>query len=259
MNNWTEKSIIMAVGTMSGTSCDGVDVALIKTDGESHLECLDSHFVAYPKPLAHRILSAMNSDSNIEILRLETEITQYHADAVNALLQKCSLKPDSIDIIGFHGQTILHKPSESITQQIGNPHLLAELTKISVVSDFRRRDIAAGGQGAPLTPLFHQALARHFQLTKAIFLNIGGISNITYINDDKISAFDIGPGNSLIDDLLRTRIGIEYDKDGIISADGISDSKTVQAIMADPFFAKNYPKSLDHCTCIKTSHHSYMG
>lgn len=248
----TEKSpAIWAIGLMSGTSLDGVDAALIKTDGVEVFEIANFISVPFSEELYQDLHEAVHGRGDIP--RVERDLTKMHADVVKQLLDDAGRKPKEIGVIGFHGQTISHRPKEGITWQIGNGALLAGLTKIDVVCDFRRRDVAAGGEGAPLVPLYHAALARKQQLPLAV-LNIGGISNVTWVGNSEeqgdmssldIFAFDTGPGNAMLNDWIRKRTGEPYDKDGKYAFAGRVFDNVVEDFVSHPYFTRIPPKSLD--------------
>lgn len=233
------------LGLMSGTSLDGVDAALIKTDGHQVLEV--GHFATYPytQELQKKIRDLINGKE--DQLVVEKEITLAHAGAVKALLEEAQISPDDVEVIGFHGHTIIHRPEEGFTWQIGDGNWLAELTKIDVVCDFRRRDMTLGGQGAPLVPVYHAALASSLERPVAI-VNIGGIANVTWVGEDQSSeivAFDTGPGNGLINDWVELHTGEQYDKDGQYASQGSIDEQVLARLMDQPFFDRKPPKSLD--------------
>jgi anhydro-N-acetylmuramic acid kinase len=231
---------MIAIGLMSGTSCDGIDAAMIETDGLSVFKSIAECHLPYDTNFQKKLLQLMDKQQNW--LEIEVELTKYHADIVKQLLAMTALKPQ---VIGFHGQTIFHAPHQGICWQIGNPHILAQLTGIDVISDFRRRDIAAGGHGAPLVPIFHKALMKDHELPVAI-VNIGGVANLTYIGKDNILiGCDLGPGNALINDAMMKYYNRPYDEDGRVAKSGLVDEEFVAYVMSDPFFDKAYPKSLD--------------
>jgi len=243
---------IRALGMMSGTSLDGIDAALIHTDGE-RVKLRGSWLtVPYTREMYERLRAAMEGEG--DMLALERDLTLLHAEVVAELLKKASLKPVDVSVIGFHGQTIIHRPKQGITWQMGNGALLAEKTGISVVADFRRRDVAAGGEGAPLVPLYHAALAMELELPVAV-LNLGGIGNVTWIGRSEarsksvmahdILAFDTGPGNVLLNEWMERTLGEEYDKDGEHALAGQVDVTALAAYLAHPFFHAAPPKSLD--------------
>lgn len=241
--------IICAIGLMSGTSLDGVDAALIYSDGESHIKTGGAIAMEYPdafRAQLHRLVSG-DAMAAADIARIERELTLYHAEAVNRLLNQESLTASEVDLLGFHGQTIAHDPAAGYTMQIGDGALLAKETGIGVICDFRSADVAMGGQGAPLVPLYHAALAKQAGLDlPAAIVNIGGVANVTYIGDNgELLAFDTGPGNALINDWVQRHFNCAYDEDGKIAASGAIDESIVQRYLAHEYFAKPAPKSLD--------------
>ena len=175
----------------------------------------------------------------------EIEITNIHAEAVNQLMLKEQLKPKNINLIGFHGHTIFHDPSNHKTCQIGDGGLLAKITGIDVVDDFRTNDVLNGGQGAPLAPLFHKVMSEKF-IKPLMILNLGGVANMTWIDQNgELTAFDTGPGNALIDDFIQMRIGKRLDQNGEIASSGKPDKRILEEMLNHPFFDLKGPKSLD--------------
>lgn len=235
-----------AIGLMSGTSLDGVDAALIRTDGKAIAERGAWLTIPYEDEFRDLLLLAVQQSGDIPAIA--QELTVLHAQAVKELLKQAGLKPSDIRVIGFHGQTVDHRPGEGLTWQIGNPSLLASMCGIDVVFDFRSKDLAEGGQGAPLVPLYHAALARDLPRPLAI-LNIGGIANVTWVDDDKntpwILAFDTGPGNALINDMTLRRTGAAYDDGGKLARSGTPDHTALNGYLYDTYFASPPPKSLD--------------
>jgi anhydro-N-acetylmuramic acid kinase len=234
---------MLALGLMSGTSLDGIDAALAVTDGET----VERFGTAATFPYDAEFKAALRSilGGTGPVAEIEERLTRLHADAVAGLLAKAGLAPAAIDIIGFHGHTILHRPELRRTWQIGDGALLAQLTGIPVAADFRSTDVAAGGQGAPLVPVFHQALAAGQEKPLAI-LNLGGVGNVTWLGEDgAILAFDTGPGNALIDDWALAHTGRPCDTDGALAAQGRPDSDTLARFAQHPYFARRPPKSLD--------------
>ena len=244
---------MLFIGLMSGTSLDGVDVALVEFNNNDsvasgQIRLLDTHFLAYPASLRAQILALQHPTAN----ELETTalmgnaLAKLYAEAVNQLLAKINLKPQQITAIGCHGQTIRHQPQLmdgiGFTLQIGNPALLAELTDITVVADFRSRDIAAGGQGAPLVPAFHQAMFASAKMSRAI-INIGGIANITYLKNNNVLGFDSGPGNMLLDAWIKQHQNLDYDANGGWASTGQVIAPLLESMLADPYFALSPPKS----------------
>ncbi len=236
------QKVYRAIGLMSGTSLDGVDMALIETDGISHVKLLAQGFYPYDDALKQ----AVRQNFGLPYSQPEAEelITQAHIKALNIFAQDA-------DVIGFHGQTVWHDPDQGVTLQIGNGQKLADASATPVVYDMRRSDMAHGGQGAPLLPLYHRALvdgAAGIDLPTAV-INIGGVANITWVagpGDDQITAFDCGPGNALMDDYIaRLHPDQSYDEDGKLAASGIVDETLVAQWLDDPYFLKNPPKSLD--------------
>jgi anhydro-N-acetylmuramic acid kinase len=232
------------IGVMSGTSLDGIDVALC-TFETSTCQVLATHFTPYPAPIKLDLLAIHQPDSNeLEIsILLGNKLSKLYAEAIKTLLASKNINADEITAIGCHGQTIRHRPELGFTLQIGNPALLAELTDITVVSDFRSRDIAAGGQGAPLVPAFHKALFASNRQNRAI-VNIGGIANITYIGKNgDVLGFDSGPGNMLLDAWAKLRLGKDYDADGAWAASGVVLDSLLTNMLAEPYFTLPPPKS----------------
>lgn len=241
-----------AIGMMSGTSLDGVDAALIRTNGQEVLEFGPYITVPFNDELFGQLHEAVHGRG--DMMKVERDLTTLHADAVKQLLKETNMKPREIGIIGFHGQTVMHRPKEGITWQIGNGAQLAAQTRIDVVCDFRRRDVAAGGQGAPLVPLYHAALVKNMTLPIAI-LNIGGVANVTWVGRSEagsenimgfdIFAFDTGPGNAMLNDWVRKHTGAAYDKDGKLAASGKVFDNIIEEFMSHPYFRQTPPKSLD--------------
>lgn len=231
------------LGVMSGTSLDGLDIALIEQ--EQHTRLLATLYRPMPDRLRSELLAlcASGADELARAAMAEQQWVELAAAAINELLQQQNLTPQQIRAIGSHGQTVRHEPARGFTIQIGNPALLAELTAIGVVADFRRRDVAAGGQGAPLVPAFHQALfgdsARHIAV-----LNVGGFSNLSLLSPGQdVLGFDSGPGNILLDAWIQHCQGLAYDRDGAWAASGRVHPELLNRLLSDPFFATQGPKS----------------
>ena len=234
-----------AIGLMSGTSLDGIDAALIETDGIDQVRTGPSLTQPYPadfREALRGILGAMEPSDAIHAV--ERRLTELHAEAVADLRRRHGLA--DIELIGFHGHTILHRPDEGRTWQIGDGALLARLTGVPVVSDFRTADVAAGGEGAPLVPVYHRALVAALPKPLAI-LNIGGVANVTWIGagEADLVAFDTGPGNAPIDDWMRAKAGVGYDEGGKLALGGSVDAEFVAGFLDHAFFARRPPKSLD--------------
>jgi len=245
---------VAAIGLMSGTSQDGVDVALIETDGEVITRFGPTAYRTYSRNERALLRSATAAAVNLGdrtarpdvIADAEAQVTNAHAEAVETFLAANGMRADDVSVIGFHGQTLLHRPQQRLTLQIGDGAALAARLGIPVVYDFRAADVAAGGEGAPLAPVFHRALVRRLERKLPVaVLNVGGVANVTYIDGDELIACDTGPGNALIDDFLRLRTGALLDADGELAATGTVDEDAIARILAHPFFAKPPPKSLD--------------
>jgi anhydro-N-acetylmuramic acid kinase len=231
-------SLRRVIGLMSGTSLDGIDAAFLLTDGRDHAQAGAALTVPYDPVFRKKLRGVLGGQG--DVAAVERTLTELHAQAVRAL------GAGEVDLIGFHGHTILHRPGEGRTWQIGDGALLARLTGVDVVNDFRSADVAAGGEGAPLVPLYHRALAQGFE-RPLVVLNIGGVANLTWIGDgpDEILAFDTGPGNALIDDWMLVQTGQTHDANGALARSGRVDAAFVQNFLAAPFFARRPPKSLD--------------
>ena len=243
--------LVTALGLMSGTSLDGIDVALIKTDGEDIVERGASMTFTYSDGQRRQLMEALGDACTIEqrderpgnLAGIEQELTDWHVYAVQHFLSE---NPAEVDVIGFHGQTVIHRPEKKLTVQLGLGEALAQKLGIPVVYDMRASDVAAGGQGAPLVPVYHRALAASIRERPVVFVNIGGVSNITAIaSSGEMLAFDTGPGNALLDDWAGKHTGIARDVDGALAAQGTADQATVEKFMAAPFFKSAPPKSLD--------------
>ena len=251
------------MGLMSGSSLDGVDVSIIESDGNKEFRSILDRYFEYDKELVQKILILREKITDkeklnkylIEIKDLERKITLFHVEAVKETIR---ISKSSVDLIGFHGQSIFHNPEKKITKQLGDGKLLSQLTKKMVVYNFRQNDLKNGGQGAPLTPIFHNVLAnkinQNFSLGFPLnFLNIGGISNFTSTVDWKnlgneingINAGDIGPGNCLIDEWIRKNSKKKYDKDGLIAKSGTIDKLVLNQALENFEENSNYKKSLD--------------
>ena len=246
--------ILTALGLMSGTSMDGIDVALIRSDGEMAVEAGPSASFAYPDDFrsslseANAIAAHLQSRQNLpdQLRNLEREITDRHASAIHDFCAGHAIPLSSLDVIGFHGQTVLHRPEIQLSIQLGDGKRLAQLTGADVVYDLRAADLAAGGQGAPLAPVYHRALAAAIEPRPIAFLNVGGVANVTWIGaDDSMIAFDTGPGNALIDDWVRAKDARPRDEGGELAQSGRVDAAVLQNLLDNPYFAAKPPKSLD--------------
>jgi len=247
--------MLTAIGLMSGTSLDGVDVALIETDGRRVKAFGPTGYRPYTQNerglLRQALTEAVNlpqRDARPGILReAEQAVTVAHAEAVAAFTAQNRLSREDVDIVGFHGQTVLHRPAQKMTVQIGDATALARAIHIPVMHDFRAADVAAGGQGAPFVPVYHRALAQSLEREgPMVVVNIGGVSNITYIDGaDTLIACDTGPGNALLDDYMYRTKSQPFDCDGRLASQGVADQAWVARALDHPFFALPPPKSLD--------------
>jgi anhydro-N-acetylmuramic acid kinase len=239
--------VYTVIGLMSGTSLDGIDAALIRTDGERRVERLGFISLPYDEEMRAALRRCLGKMEDVDgfIARTALDMTRAHAAAVDWLLSRTGMQPDEIDLIGFHGQTIFHDPARRFTWQIGNSAALARMTGIDVVGDFRLADVAAGGQGAPLMPLYHQALAANLEKPLAV-LNIGGVANVTYLGaDGSVIAFDTGPGNALLNDWVEKHTGRQFDESGLLARQGRVNNDILAHCLSHPYFLRPPPKSLD--------------
>ena len=234
--------IFKSIGMMSGTSLDGIDAAIVFTDGYEVLEFSKTIYLPYENSFKEKVKSLICGDlSNVK--EVEKELTVLHFEASKKLIDSANLKFNDIDLIGFHGQSIAHDPANKMTHQIGDGKLLAKMTGINVVNDFRTNDVKNGGQGAPLVPIFLKALNE--KLNKDLFLNIGGVSNICFVERNNLIAFDTGFGNAPINDLIENKLGLPFDNNGDIARTGKVDVEIANLFMHNDFFHKDFPKSLD--------------
>jgi len=231
---------------MSGTSIDGIDAALIDTDGKHRIDRLAFHSAPYEPKIVDRIREILGrSEPDGEIAAIERDLTLLHVRAVEALLAKAQVKRELVRVIGFHGHTIHHEPACGFTWQIGDGGLLAAKCGIDVVYDCRSADVAGGGEGAPLVPIFHAALMAEQEKPIAV-LNLGGVGNVTWIGeDDALIAFDTGPGNALIDDWAYRFTGKPMDRDGAMARRGKIDDRILADLLSNTYLHRAPPKSLD--------------
>jgi anhydro-N-acetylmuramic acid kinase len=247
--------MLTAIGLMSGTSLDGVDVALIETDGRRVKAFGPSGYRPYTEIERRLLRQALTEAIHLPqrdarpgvLAEAERAVTIAHAEAVAAFTAQHHITCQDIDIVGFHGQTVLHRPERRLTVQIGDAAALAKAIHIPVMHDFRAADVAAGGQGAPFVPVYHRALAQSLEREgPLVVVNIGGVSNITYIDgDDTLIACDTGPGNALLDDFMARVTGQRFDCEGRLAAQGTPDGAWVARALELPFFGAPPPKSLD--------------
>ncbi|MGB0935733.1 MAG: anhydro-N-acetylmuramic acid kinase [Alphaproteobacteria bacterium] len=243
---WAPKALakpaLIAIGLMSGTSMDGIDVALLKTDGQT-VESVGPHKTyAYSAELKNRLRTLIREQKTSLQQGVERDLTQEHIQVVQAFMKQFDVP--AVDVIGFHGHTVIHLPDQGKTVQIGDGEMMAKALKTTVVYDFRTADVAAGGQGAPLAPIYHKVLVTDFP-KPVVLVNIGGVANVTYLDDQDILAFDTGPGNALIDDWVYSHTGQEYDDQGRMAATGQVQQAALDSMLDHPYFGKTPPKSLD--------------
>ncbi|KFB10484.1 anhydro-N-acetylmuramic acid kinase [Nitratireductor basaltis] len=248
-----------AIGLMTGTVLDGnIDIAMLRTDGERIFEFGPYELVAYPAGIVPLLREAMQAaiqwrfvGSEPEIFaRAERALTTAQSEAVNAFLSRHGFEAKQISAIGFHGQTVLHvAPQNGVkgqTRQLGDGALMADITGITTVHDFRSADIKAGGQGAPLAPVYHRALLEQIGAgADTAILNLGGVANISWCRGSEMAAFDTGPANAPVNDWVREHTGGEMDRDGAIAAQGQVDEALLETLLAHPYMTQRYPKSLD--------------
>lgn len=242
------KSQRWALGLMSGTSLDGIDAALIRSDGHLQVETGRALTVPYDPAFRARLRGVLGGRG--AVAEVGRELTLLHALAVRDLLAQAGMAAHEVAVVGFHGHTVLHEPRKGRTWQIGDGALLAAETGIDVVADFRGNDMAAGGQGAPFAPLYHAARAVDLDKPMAV-LNLGGVGNLTWLgahSEDDVLAFDTGPGNALIDDWVERHTGKSWDEGGVMARAGTVDETALTALMSHPYFQIPPPKSLDRDT-----------
>jgi len=237
------------IGLMTGTSMDGIDISLVKTNGIVLKRLNKNFYYKYSSETKEFLNCILKRDININLKKksfLDEFITKEHYSALKDLdlVQNC-------DLIGFHGQTIYHNPRNKISVQLGNPQKLAQLLNKNVVSGFRSKDLSLGGQGAPLAPIYHKFIIETLDIKlPCCFLNIGGVSNLTYWDGETLIGFDTGPGNALMDDFMSSTLNKNYDKDGIVASKGTPIKEELEKFLKFDFFKKQPPKSLDRQTFI---------
>lgn len=231
------------IGLMSGTSLDGIDAAWLRTDGKTRVETGPFRTRPYDPAFRTRLRRCLGPAADpTHVAAVSRELTEQHATLVREVQ---ALAPEPATLAGFHGHTVWHAPEQRQTRQIGEGDWLAQRCGVAVVSDFRSADVAAGGQGAPLVPLYHRALAVPLTRPLAV-LNIGGVANLTWLGeDDQVLACDTGPGNALLDDWVLRHTGQPYDAAGTLAAAGQVDTAALAALLAHPYFRRPTPKSLD--------------
>jgi anhydro-N-acetylmuramic acid kinase len=238
---------VNAIGVISGTSMDGIDVALIASDGEARVEPGAGASFPYPDAV-RRALREVIADPRAArepLDDLQGAVTDSHVEAVFSFMRKAGVRSGEVALVGLHGQTVLHRPRERFTRQLLDGARASRLLGIDVVNDFRAADVAAGGEGAPLVPLYHAAICAGLP-RPLVVLNWGGVGNVTWLGAaGEVAAFDTGPANALIDDFVARRRGLSHDEGGALAAAGRVDDKALRRLMSDPFFDAPPPKSLD--------------
>lgn len=247
---------IPVIGLMSGTSVDGIDASLIFTNGYEVKRTRFNKTYPYSEKTKSRIINALNSPEKFhkninELSNLSISITLDHLRVINLIINESKIKPI---LIGFHGQTIFHKPKEKISVQLGNGNLLSKLTKVKVVYDFRSSDLENGGEGAPIASVYHKQIMETKKLNlPSTIINIGGISNITYWDGDKLLGFDTGPGNNLMDLKMSQTFNQEYDNLGQNASLGNINQNLLNEYFKDEFYHKIPPKSLERSDLVQNS------
>jgi anhydro-N-acetylmuramic acid kinase len=236
-----------AIGAISGTSMDGIDVAFLKTDGTRVARTGLGKSYPYPDALRRELLAFLRDPSLAErdpLAQLEAKVTEAHVQAVALFMREFRVEGKNVDVVGMHGQTVWHRPERRFTRQLVDGVHAARRLGLDVVTRFRDADVAAGGQGAPFAPLYHRALAAGFS-EPLMVLNLGGVGNVTYLDAETTLAFDTGPASALLDDFVRRRRNMPFDAGGALAAAGTVDQTVLAELMANPFFAAKPPKSLD--------------
>ncbi len=246
-----KKNYKTAIGMMSGTSLDGIDACLVRIDDEFNFEVINSHTLEYPAQVREKLLNLANNNGTVsDVCNMDFVVGRLFAQCANELVEKSGLQKNEIDYISSHGQTVFHIPEKleiggvetRSTLQIGNISVISELTGITTVGDFRSKDIAAGGQGAPLVPFADELIFKR-NVSRAI-QNIGGIGNVTVLSPDcETFAFDTGPGNMLLDYFVQKLFGLPYDKNGEIASQGKVDENWLESLMSEPYYSVKPPKS----------------
>ena len=245
------------IGMISGTSMDGIDIALLETDGYAHIDFGPAATAPYPAHLREALIDFLQDPTRAQhdpLHDLERQVTTCFSQALLDFLRQHALDPNTIDLIGLHGQTVYHNPAQRFTRQLGNGAQMAQETGIAVVDQFRLNDVAQGGQGAPLVPLYHQALASTLA-QPLVILNWGGVGNVTYLDENTILAFDTGPASALCDDWTRKHFHLPFDEGGRLAQQGCIDQAVLQHWLAHPFFMVPPPKSLDRNAFHAHIHH----
>jgi anhydro-N-acetylmuramic acid kinase len=247
-------TMLSAMGLLRGTSFEGVEGALINTYGYAIGRLGPTGYRAYSDRERTALRRAMASAANLvdrnqrseALIEAEAVLTAAHVEAVESFLTAQGMAASDVAVIGVHGQTVVHQPGRLLTVQLGDGGTISKRLGIPVVYDFRAADVAAGGQGAPMVPVFHRAMVKMLERPHPVgVLNLGGVANVTVVDGEEFIAFDVGPGNALIDDFVRLRSGKTHDADGSLAAAGTVDEQAVSRVLAHPYFLRRPPKSLD--------------
>jgi anhydro-N-acetylmuramic acid kinase len=241
------KALKTAIGAISGTSMDGIDVSIVETDGDTVVRPGPGRTYAYDPALRAELLGLLADPSVAEkdpLAELEAKVSDAHADAILAFMRDFAIDRAKVDVVGLHGQTVWHRPERRFTRQLGEGPRMAARIGIDVINRFRHADVAAGGEGAPFAPLYHRALAASLP-QPVMVLNLGGVGNVTYIDHDTVIAFDTGPASALLDDFVLKRLGKSFDENGMLAASGTPDAELVARLLQHPYFQRPAPKSLD--------------
>ncbi len=242
-----DREILTAIGVISGTSMDAIDVALVSSDGRDMVTFGPGASFPY-RETTRRELQAVIADaeraSAAPLVALEAAVTADHLAAIRRFATETGVDLAAVDLVGLHGQTIYHRPERRFTRQLIDGQAVADALGVATVDRFRHADVAAGGEGAPFAPLYHRALAAGLE-QPVMVLNLGGVANVTWIDGDAVVAFDTGPASAILDDFVRRRLGRPYDEDGALAASGRVHDDLVAGFMSNPFFERKPPKSLD--------------
>jgi anhydro-N-acetylmuramic acid kinase len=243
----SQRPPVKAIGVISGTSMDGIDVSIVETDGEAFVKPGPGRTFSYPSDLRktlQELIAEPARAQNEPLEEIERAVTNAHVAAIRRFMDETGLSPREVSLIGFHGQTVYHRPEIRFTRQLGSGAMVAQELNIDTVYRFRHADVASGGEGAPFVPLYHRALASDLP-QPVMILNLGGVGNVTYIDGETVIAFDTGPASALLDDFVLRRRGLSFDENGRLAASGAVDEKLVAEFMNNPFFDRPAPKSLD--------------
>ena len=242
-----QPSAVTAIGVISGTSMDGIDVSVVETDGDAVVAPGPGRTFSYPEDLRRRLQELIAEPARAQsepLEELDRAVTDAHIAAIRRFMIETGLRPDEVGLIGFHGQTVYHRPEIRFTRQLGVGARVARELGTDTVDRFRHADVASGGEGAPFVPLYHRALASRLE-QPVMILNLGGVGNVTFIDGETVIAFDTGPASALLDDFVLRRRGLSFDADGQLASSGTADERLVATFMTNPFFDRPAPKSLD--------------